>query len=288
MILALRVAKGPIMWRKHLALAAAAASLSGCGGAAETLGPIRPIDAGGGASAGQAEVSNPAPFVPGTLRPYVIRGRTYTPVIDEAYNRTGVASWYGDAFHGRPTATGEIYDMNGLSAAHTTLPLPSLAEVTNLDTGQSIIVRVNDRGPFIDDRIIDLSRGAADALGVRDQGLAQVRVRYLGPAPRGGGTGAPFLQARSAPPPSPESQQPDFGDTDPWFIQAGVFADRDNAEALGRRFGQTRTSIEGVHVRGQRMYRLLIGPWTGRREAERQRSTLAGQGLMDAILVRAQ
>lgn len=276
------------MWGRTLALAATAAGLSACGGVAETVSPIRPFERAATESA-RPNVSDPAPFVRGTLRPYVIRGRTYTPVIDETYDRTGVASWYGDAFHGRPTATGEIYDMNGLSAAHTTLPLPSLAEVTNLETGQSIIVRVNDRGPFIDDRIIDLSRGAADVLGVRNQGLAQVRVRYIGPAPRGGGTGAALIQAQAESPASSLSRPvTDYGDTDPWFIQAGTFASRTNADALRRRFGGERTRVERVDVRGQRMYRVLIGPWTGRREAERQRSTMAGQGLLDAILVRAQ
>ena len=207
-------------------------------------------------------------------------------MIDESYDEVGVASWYGDAFHGRPTATGETYDMNGLSAAHTTLPLPSLAEVTNLRTGQSVIVRLNDRGPFVGDRIIDLSRGAADALGVRSQGLAEVRVRWLGPAPVGGGTGQVFQQAGYEPP-APPTPAPNFGDTDAYFIQAGTFANRDNAEALRRRFG-ARTTIQDVQIRGELMYRVLIGPWTGRREAERQRSTLAGQGLLDAILVRAQ
>lgn len=275
------------MWGRRLALAAAAAGLSACGGVAESISPIRPFERASAETA-RPEVSDPAPFVRGTLRPYVIRGRTYTPVIDESYDRTGVASWYGDAFHGRPTATGEIYDMNGMSAAHTTLPLPSLAEVTNLETGQSIVVRVNDRGPFIDNRIIDLSRGAADVLGVRNQGLAQVRVRYLGPAPRGGGTGAPFIQARSEPSPPVAPSSVGFGDTDPWFIQVGAFASRANADALRRRFGADRTRVEDVDVRGQPMYRVLIGPWTGRREAERHRSTLAGQGLMDAVLVRAQ
>jgi rare lipoprotein A len=270
------------MLRKALVSAGLAASLSACGSVAGTAGPIAAV--GRDAPRTTVEVRDPAPYVRGTLRPYAVRGRTYTPVIDESYDQVGVASWYGDAFHGRPTATGEVYDMNGLSAAHTTLPLPSLAEVTNLETGQSIVVRVNDRGPFVGDRIIDLSRGAADALGVRSQGLAEVRVRWLGPAPVGGGTGRPSGPAQASQPQTP----PDFGDTDPYFVQAGTFANRDNAEALRHRFGGGRTTIQDVEVRGERMYRVLIGPWTGRQEAERQRSTLAGQGLFDAILVRAQ
>lgn len=274
------------MMKRLLASAALAASVSACGTVSDAVDPIMPFDRAPPLSA-RAEISDPAPYVRGTLRPYSVRGRTYTPVIDESYNEVGIASWYGDAFHGRPTATGEIYDMNGLSAAHTTLPLPSLAEVTNLQTGESVIVRVNDRGPFVGDRIIDLSRGAADALGVRSQGLAEVRVRWLGPASVGGGTGPVYQQAGYEPPAQP-SAPADFGDTDAYFIQAGTFANRDNAEALRRRFGGSRTTIQDVQVQGERMYRVLIGPWTGRREAERQRSTLAGQGLLDAILVRAQ
>lgn len=273
------------MWRLGLLLLATS-GLAACGSVLGGTGPIAPAGRPGGQAPAHADISDPAPFVRGTLRPYVVRGRTYTPVIDEAYDQTGIASWYGDAFNGRPTATGEIYDMYGLSAAHTTLPLPSLAEVTNLQTGQTIVVRVNDRGPFVGDRIIDLSRGAADALGVRNQGLAQVRVRYLGPAPRGGGTGQSSAQSPDAT--AAVSRVSDFGDTDAWFIQAGTFANRDNAEALRRRFGRERTRIENVEIGGRPMYRVLIGPWTGRREAERQRSTLAGQGLLDAILVRAQ
>lgn len=280
-----QVAKGPVMSRRlpMFVLAVLSSGLVACGGRADAPSPVRVPDR---ASGSHTAVANPAPFVRGTLRPYVIRGRTYTPVIDESYDQTGTASWYGDAFHGRPTATGEIYDMNGMSAAHRTLPLPSLAEVTNLETGQSIVVRLNDRGPFVGDRIIDLSRGAADALGIRNQGLAQVRVRYIGQAPQGGGTGQSASPVRQREP-APDTGS-GFGDTDPWFVQAGTFASRSNAETFRRRFDGTRARIEETMVGGRRMYRVLIGPWTGRHEAERQRSTLAGQGLLDAILVRAQ
>ena len=114
---------------------------------------------------------------------YKINGRWYQPAEDPTYNRTGIASWYGRDFHGRPTANGEIFDMNQMTAAHTTLPLPSLVEVKNLENGRRVTVRVNDRGPFANDRIIDLSRAAARELGFEQNGLARVRVRYLGPAP---------------------------------------------------------------------------------------------------------
>jgi peptidoglycan lytic transglycosylase len=118
--------------------------------------------------------------------PYQVAGLTYTPREDPGYDRIGRASWYGELFHGRRTANGEIYDMERLSAAHPTLPLPVYAQVTNLANGRTIIVRVNDRGPYARDRIIDLSRRSAELLGFRSNGTADVRVRYLGHAPLSG------------------------------------------------------------------------------------------------------
>lgn len=116
-------------------------------------------------------------------KPYQVRGKWYYPKEDLAYNRTGTASWYGDAFHGRKTANGEIYDMNQLSAAHPTMPLPSYAKVTNMKNGNSLIVRVNDRGPYAHGRIIDMSKRAAQMLDYTGSGTAQVRVQYVGRAP---------------------------------------------------------------------------------------------------------
>lgn len=118
--------------------------------------------------------------------PYQIGGRWYVPAIDPEYDRTGVASWYGAENHGRLTANGETFDMNALTAAHKTLPIPSYVHVTNLDNGRTLLLRLNDRGPYVDDRIIDLSRGAARALGYEGSGLGRVRVRYAGPAPLDG------------------------------------------------------------------------------------------------------
>lgn len=132
-------------------------------------------------------VSDPAPIVSGTMRPYTIRGRTYRPSEQRDYNQTGMASWYGQYHQGRPTSSGERFDMNALTAAHKTLPLPSMVEVTNPANGRRVLLRVNDRGPFVDSRIIDLSRSAADELGLLSQGVGEVRVRYVGPAPRAGG-----------------------------------------------------------------------------------------------------
>ena len=112
-------------------------------------------------------------------QPYQINGRTYVPREDFDYDRTGTASWYGSDFHGRRTANGETYDMNAMTAAHPTLPMPTIVRVTNLDNGRSVIVRINDRGPFAEDRIIDMSRAGARELGFEGKGLARVRVAVL-------------------------------------------------------------------------------------------------------------
>nr|WP_272211162.1 septal ring lytic transglycosylase RlpA family protein [Marinicella sp. W31]MDC2877047.1 septal ring lytic transglycosylase RlpA family protein [Marinicella sp. W31] len=117
-------------------------------------------------------------------KPYKVRGKWYTPKHVEKYSKEGLASWYGPNFNGGQTANGEVYDMNHLSAAHKTLPLPSYVRVTNLKNDSSVIVRVNDRGPFVSGRIIDLSKKAAEMLDMTHEGVADVRVDYVGPAPR--------------------------------------------------------------------------------------------------------
>jgi rare lipoprotein A len=113
---------------------------------------------------------------------YRVAGKTYIPRDTPRSSETGLASWYGDAFHGRLTANGEVYDVEGLTAAHPTMPLPSYARVTNLANGRSMIVRVNDRGPFARDRVIDVSSRVADMLDFKSAGTARVRVDYMGPA----------------------------------------------------------------------------------------------------------
>jgi rare lipoprotein A len=129
-----------------------------------------------------------------TGQPYLVKGKWYYPKEDKQYNKVGMASWYGSAFHGRQTANGEVYDQYSLTAAHPTFPLPSYARVTNLKTGDSVIVRVNDRGPYHPGRIIDLSNKAADMLDVAHHGTAMVRVQYVGRARMDGRDGA-FLMA---------------------------------------------------------------------------------------------
>src|SRR6201991_2975619 len=152
-------------------------------------------------------------------KPYVVGGRVYVPEEDVNYREEGLASWYGDDFHGRLTANGEVFDMGSLTAAHPTLPMPSYARVTNLSNGKSLIVRVNDRGPYHGNRLIDVSNRAAELLEFKGNGVAKVRVEYVGRAPLDGsddrqlmatlrtGTPAPspsLVRVASAPPFVPE------------------------------------------------------------------------------------
>ncbi len=168
----------PLRLTSFFILAALLASgLASCGGNGERLGerviPLgQPVPKGGG--------------VYHIGEPYQVSGNWYTPREEPTYDRIGRASWYGELFHGRRTANGEIYDMDRLSAAHPTLPLPVYAQVTNLANGRTIVVRINDRGPYARDRVIDLSRRSAELLGFRANGTTDVRVRYLRRAPLNG------------------------------------------------------------------------------------------------------
>jgi rare lipoprotein A len=132
------------------------------------------------------EFGEPVPKGGGTYRvgkPYIVGGRIYVPEEDVNYREEGMASWYGDDFHGRQTANGEVFDMGALTAAHPTLPMPCYARVTNLSNGKSLIVRVNDRGPYHGNRLIDVSNKAAELLEFKGNGVARVRVEYVGRAP---------------------------------------------------------------------------------------------------------
>ena len=126
-------------------------------------------------------------------RPYTVAGRRYYPAENPSYTAVGMASWYGAAFHGRRTANGEVYDMASLSAAHPTMPLPSYARVTNLENGYSVIVRVNDRGPYHGGRVMDVSSRVADVLDMKAMGTAKVKVDYVGPAPMEGSDDSQLL-----------------------------------------------------------------------------------------------
>jgi rare lipoprotein A len=163
----------------------AAGVLAGCS-AVDTLGSIVDPRYGISQSARVVAPGDPVPKGGGAYRigaAYTIGGHTYQPAEDKSYRAEGLASWYGEDFHGRSTANGEVFDMNSVSAAHTTLPMPSYVRVTNLGNNRSVIVRVNDRGPYHADRIIDVSVKTAVLLGFYTNGVARVRVEYVGSAP---------------------------------------------------------------------------------------------------------
>ena len=258
-----------IMVTAAMSLLAACASAGGAALPRPALASAMPV------------VTNPAPIVPGTTRRYQVRGQWYQPMQDAAgYDEVGIASWYGDQFNGRPTATGEIFDMHGLSAAHKTLPLPGLVEVTNLSNSRTIVLRVNDRGPFVDDRIIDLSRGAAQALGLLSQGVGRVRVRYLGFAPRGGGTGVSARVQQVAAAPQPLVQ----AETGVFWVQAGAFSQRSAAERIADRLGE-RARVQQVDGASGRLFRVVVGPWDNPNSAEEGRQAVIARGYPDALLI---
>ena len=161
------------------AVAACALLLAGCSGSSSK-------DPFAGVGSPRWQGAGPPPKGGGREmigEPYQVAGRWFYPRADDRYDRTGRASWYGEAFHKRMTSNGEWFDMEYLSAAHATMPLPSYVKVTNIQTGRAVVLRVNDRGPFVADRIIDVSKKAAEVLDFRHSGTTDVRVQYLGPAP---------------------------------------------------------------------------------------------------------
>ena len=246
--------------------------------------------------------------------PYQIMGSWYYPRENPNYDEVGIASWYGPKFHGRRTANGEIFDMNLLTAAHPTLPMPVRARVTNLENGKSIIVRINDRGPFAKDREIDLSRKAAEVLGFRDKGTTRVRVQYLGRAPMYDSAGRlirgqepdSFIvekprtpdenkRVAAAPVEQVEKQTLDgrnIADAPPpiaskrYAVQVGVFSSRFNAERLKRQLDLiTRAEVSEAEINGETYYRVKVGGANVREDARQTRDMLVSAGHQDAVIV---
>ena len=229
---------------------------------------------------------------------------TIQPVAQPGFEERGIASWYGDEFHGQPTANGEIFDMTALSAAHPTLPLPSLVQVTNLSNNREVVVRVNDRGPFEPNRMIDLSKRAADELGFLVEGEAKVSVRYLGPAPVAAdtfvGQGEPIktqattdkpAQATTINPqsyPQPKMKPIPNPVDNSFFIQAGSFSQMENAQRLSFELGGSLpVDVVLANVHGADFFRVLIGPYRSRADAAMMRDQLAAGAIVDGIVVKA-
>jgi rare lipoprotein A len=255
---------------------------------------------------------------------YDVFGKRYFVLSSSTdYIERGVASWYGPGFHKIRTSTGEIYDMYGMSAAHKTLPLPAYVRVTNLQNGRSVVVRVNDRGPFVGNRIIDLSYTAAAKLDMLRNGTAMVEVRSVGPASTPGDVGVsaaaggisagtaqaapPATPAMTAPPMAPPAAQPigaapagvppgavpiapapvTSAPATARYVQAGAFADPANAERLATRLrggGYGTVFIRDDYIAGRKLYRVRIGPVPDVPEFDRIVAALDRAGVRDAHL----
>lgn len=186
----------------------------------------------------------------GNHSPYEVFGKKYYVMpSSDGYHEKGVASWYGSKFHGRRTSSGEPYDMHLATAAHKTLPLPTYAEVTNLDNGKKVIVKINDRGPFKHDRLIDMSYGAALRLGMTGTGTARVDVRVIDAS-----KALPAV-AYNSPGTAPAAKIPDT------WLQAGAYKEREGAEQLARKLEQANFSPVSINE-GGKWYRVWLGPYT--------------------------
>ncbi|MBA1248186.1 MULTISPECIES: septal ring lytic transglycosylase RlpA family protein [Pseudomonas] len=255
--------------------------------------------------------------------PYTVLGKTYFPLNDAtSYRVTGTASWYGTKFHGQATANGETYDLYGMTAAHKTLPLPSYVRVTNLDNGKSVIVRVNDRGPFYSDRVIDLSFAAAKKLGYAETGTAHVRVEGIDPAQWWAQQGRPMPMVLAQPQRAPAAPTPVKPQTvatvetyNPppqqhaapvvpleidskknasaqaggLYLQVGAFANPDAAELLKDKLSELTAApvfISSVVRNQQTLHRVRLGPIGTQGEASQLQNTVRLANLGQASLVR--
>ncbi len=279
------------------------------------------------AGIGSPYYSKPGPLPKGGGRyligePYEVAGVSFTPREQPNYDKTGIASWYGPQFHRRMTSNGEWFDMNELTAAHATLPLPSYAKVTNLENGRAVVVRINDRGPFVGTRIIDMSRRSAEVLGFKPMGTAKVRVQYIGPASlndqgeqlaamnRELRHGTPVDQMMAAvngdtigrtpeiaaaetnydsyqPEPTIASATNDYQSPE-YFVQVGSFADPDNAErARAELSASGPVQVQQLIGSAGPLYRVRIGPIRNEGEAQVALRQAMDLGHPDARLITA-
>jgi rare lipoprotein A len=184
-------------------------------------------------------------------KPYTVAGRVYVPEEDPNYRAEGMASWYGDDFHGRLTANGEIFDMTSLTAAHPTLPIPSYARVTNVRNGKSLIVRVNDRGPYHGNRLIDVSNKAAELLEFKANGVAKVRVEYVGRAPLEGSDDRQLLATLRTGEPAPSPSTVRVASARPFVPEISSSAGRIRGEVPmpeGRPYSLGNTSADYASI----------------------------------------
>jgi rare lipoprotein A len=297
-------------------LAAAALALAGCGSASKAPSSSPGPGFWGSAKPGYYKDDGPGENAPADLdaipdaqprleplnrfanRPYAVFGREYVPATSlRPYKERGIASWYGRKFHGQKTSIGETYDMYAMSAAHPTLPLPSYARVTSVATGKSVIVRVNDRGPFLHDRLIDLSYAAAQRVGIAQRGSGEVEVEAIIPGEAVRVAAAPLPLVADAPAASVPLELPPVepGATVPvaradggFVVQLGAFANFTNAQNFVGKLANQLAPV-GVEARVRQangLFRVFVGPYPtrddARRTADRLRDAL---GLPSTIAV---
>lgn len=261
---------------------------------------------------GRADGSDSAPVVPddiqlapdaqpapvtrtraGNKSPYTVLGKTYTLLSDsQGYQERGYASWYGTKFHGRKTANGEVYDMWGMTAAHKTLPIPSYVRVTNVANGKSVVVRVNDRGPFHSQRVIDLSYGAALKLGFADQGVTQVDVLDVTPVHNQSTSNATVSSPAVTVPATPSevvtlsSASPSALVTGEYY-QVGAFQQQDNANKLQRKLsGVLNAQVQVLPNANGTWHRVRIGPIANAQRQTEIRQILFEQGISNPTLIK--
>ncbi|MCJ8273432.1 MAG: septal ring lytic transglycosylase RlpA family protein [Psychrosphaera sp.] len=227
------------------------------------------------------------PIYPWSIKPYTVRGKHYVPLKSaQDYKATGIASWYGRKFHGHKTANGEVYDMFAMTAAHKTLPIPSFVRVTNLDSQKSIIVRVNDRGPFHDNRVIDLSYSAADARGMLNTGTANVDLEVIKvgknqtwpPAP------APTPQPTSVQTPEQEQEQDNVPIEKQLFVQVLAGTDGDKVSKTARQLFAFFNHASAT-VKQNGLFKLRLGPLKDKQQAQELISALKNKGYPSAYML---
>ncbi len=209
-----------------------------------------------------------------TQRPYVIDNRSYYPLPSaEGFEETGTASWYGNDFHGKPTSNGETYNMHGITAAHKLLPMHTMLLVTNLDNGRQLVVRVNDRGPFIRGRIIDLSYGAAEKLDLLETGTAKVKITALGEVQKANGHHSFKHHA--------DLQSGEY------FVQIGAFTQKYNSLNLQGRFLDAGhyTVIKKALIKGKTFYRVQVYVGQTLRGARKGELALLDKGYKGAFII---
>lgn len=234
------------------------------------------IAACGGPSYKVRVLDVPGSGLKGTQRPYEVNGERYEPLNNAAgYAETGIASWYGPGFHGRKTSNGETYDMNAMTAAHKTLPMNVYVRVTNQSNGKQSVVRINDRGPFVKGRVIDLSHAAAHEVGVVGPGTAPVRIEALGYRESGPAGGVPTYR-------HPASY--DFG---PFTVQVGAFTVLENAQRLAAelRAAHGNATVAEGWVEGKKFHRVRVGVYPTLVQADQARNDFEGRGFRSSFVV---